>query len=396
LRWTGLGSLLGCLLIPGCSESEPTEIEPDEAIVASTGIVHVDANQQDNIGLKTIPLELQRMPLLLRLTGWLTAPPDAETTVRAPVDGFVAIAEGRRLPTLGESVNPGKALTRLHVFLTPQEIAQLVVAKEDTDIQLEQALVSMRLAEDQLQRLGNARDAVAAVRVDEVRETYQRSKAAVEEVRDKLPYLAEEPYNEQMLVKPVLVTAPRGGKITQVHVAADQFVLAGDALWTVSDWSTLWVRVPVFEADLPRIARREAAQVETAELSVPLQAAPIDAPLATTPGLRTVDLYYALANPDWSLRAGQSVLVGVPTGMEEDVLLIPQSALLYDGQGAIWVYVRVDGHTFRRQRVEVGMRVGMDAVIPRGLQQDDEIVETGAQALYSEEFKGQIATGDDD
>src|SRR5436853_5128717 len=100
---------------------------------------------------------------------------------------------------------------------------------------MEQSLVSMKLAEEQLGRLKVAKDAVVGTRLVDLQEIYERSKAAYREARDKLPFLLKEPYDELALVKPVRLEAPLAGHVVDVHVAADQFVSPGDALWTIAD-----------------------------------------------------------------------------------------------------------------------------------------------------------------
>ena len=127
-----------------------------------------------------------------------------------------------------------------------------------------------------------------------------------------------------------------------------------------------------------------------------MTAAAVKAPQATNARLRTVDLLYLLPNPDEALRPGQSVSVEIPVGMSEQRLLVARSALLWDGHGNAWVYVRADGGSFRRQLVELGQTDGDDIVVARGLNEDDEVVTTAAQALYGEEFKGSMPVEDDE
>ena len=62
-------------------------------------------------------------------------------------------------------------------------------------------------------------------------------------------------------VKPVRIEVPNAGRILQVHCVTGQFVQSGDPLWTVADWSTLWLRVPVFDGDAQRIDSSQPAQI---------------------------------------------------------------------------------------------------------------------------------------
>jgi multidrug efflux pump subunit AcrA (membrane-fusion protein) len=179
-------------------------------------------------------------------------------------------------------------------------------------------------------------------------------------------------------------------------VAADQFVMPGDPLWTISDWSKLWLRVPVFESDLPRIRREESAMMTIPGTHSALSAEPVALPVSTKPGLRTIDLYYSVTNSAWNLRDGQSLTVRLPTDEQAEEILVPPSAVLWDGLGNGWVYLRRGPETFRRQRVELGAAQADGVVVTRGLQPGDEVVVTGTAALYGEEFKGTTPAADAD
>jgi RND family efflux transporter MFP subunit len=377
-------------MLAGCG-SEPALRQADESTEKpASGVLRISSEMQERLGLKLQSASKREVASALTTTGWLEAQPGKEVVVKSPVAGFVIAESGTPLPQIGQTLEKSQRLATLQVFLTPQEIAQLVIAKEDTDKEMEQSLVSMKLAEEQLGRLKVAKDAVAGTRLIDLQEIYERSKAAYRESSEKLPFLLKEPYDDLALVKPVRLDAPLAGDIVEVHVAPSQFVSQGDALWTIADWSTLWVRVPVFESDLPAIQR-----TATAEMAVPgtlqtIRLKPVRALQPTKPGLRTVELLYELPNPNFELRAGQAVSVNLPTGRESEQVVIPESAVLWDGLSNAWVYVRVDAESFRRQRIETGHTLGTQIVVVRGLSGDEEVVTVGAESLYGQEFKGSI------
>src|SRR5258708_1424466 len=260
--------IVGCAAImlacTGCDRASKPAATPDEPRSQAAGTIRLSQEMQEQLGIAFSTVGRREVQNTLATTGWLEAPPGSEATVKAPLAGFVTEVAGQRLPRLGQFVDKKERLVALQVFLTPQEIAQLVSSKEDVDIAIEQSRVSMKLAQEQLERLASARDAGPGTRLADLRETYERSKAAYNESRDKLPFLLQEPYDGLALVKPVPLDAPIAGSVLALHVAPDQFVIQGDALWTIADWSTLWVRVPVFEVDLPEVSRGETAQVAVA------------------------------------------------------------------------------------------------------------------------------------
>ena len=388
-----IGGIFLALCVGCAGEKEGVRTGPPPA-ESSSGAVKLSEKAQQQLGLACQRPVKRDVQAVLSLTGWLELPPGKEITVKSPLTGYLAVVEGQPAWVLGARVEQRQTLQRVMAFLTPMELAQMATAKEDTDIAIEQSLVSMKLAEEQLAKVSAARDAVLGTRLNDLKEIFGRSKAAYEQSKEKLRFLPHEPKDGDLLMRPVTVESPLRGRIFTVHVTEPQFVFQGDPLWTVADWSMLWVRVPVFETDLPRVLTTDSAGVRIPGSSA-VAASPLGAPQPTKPGLRTVDLLYAVPNDSETLRPGQSVVVDLPAGASEERLLIARSAVLWDGIGGAWVYVRASEDSFRRQRVELGQTVGEEAVIVRGLDDDDEVVTTAAQSLYGEEFKGAMPADDD-
>ena len=389
---TGGIFLVACMGCMGEKKSERSGPPPPES---SLGVVRLSEKAQQQLGVEWQKPAKRTVQAVMSLTGWLELPPGREIVVKSPLTGYLAARDEQPAWTLGAHVQQRQTLQRVMAFLSPTELAQLVAAKEETDIAIEQSLVSMKLAEEQLAKASTALDAISGTRLNDLKEIIGRSKAAYEESKEKLRFLPREPYDGELLMRPVAVESPLNGRITTVYVSEPQFVFQGDSLWTVADWSALWVRVPVFETDLPRVLAMSPASVAVPGRSV-MTATAMKVPQAASARLRTVDLLYLLPNPDEALRPGQSVSVEIPAGTSEQRLLVARSALLWDGHCTAWVYVRADGGSFRRQLVELGQADGDDIVIARGLSDDDEVVTTAAQSLYGEEFKGLISAKDND
>lgn len=389
--------LLSCAMLLLVSVGCAKEVEGPSSVLPSTpspaGFVKLSELAQRQLAVACQRPAKRDVQAVMPLTGWLELPPGKEVVVKSPLTGYLAVSEDQPAWTLGARVEQKQTLQRVMAFLSPAELAQLIVAKKETDITIQQSLVSMTLAKERLDFANAAKNAVSGVRRNELQEIYERSKAAFEESKGKLPFLPREPYDDELLMRPVTITSPLNGRLRELHVRAPQFVFQGDPLWTVADWSVLWVRVPVFEADVPRVLTT-AAGVHVPGRS-PVPASPLETPQPTKPGLRTVDLLYVVPNEAETLRPGQSVTVDLPAGAWEERLLIARSAVLWDGNGGAWVYVRVSEDSFRRQRVELGQTVGDEVVIARGLDDDNEVVTTAAQALYGEEFKGLMPVDDD-
>lgn len=385
------------LAMCGCHQTDEPGSPSVDSIPPTPGMIQLDTAKQERLGIVLTQVRGETIRTSVPAVGWLVAAPASETVIRAPVAGFVMAHPQQKWPTLGQAISVGDLAAQLNVFLSPQEMSQLVQAKEDNDIQMQQALVTMELSEAQLKLVTSARDAVTGVRVDQLKEAYERSKAAYKEAQDKVPFLIQEPYENGVLVKPVRIEAPTTGRILHVHCAVGQFVQSGDPLWTVADWSTLWLRVPVFDADVRRIDPSLPANIRDRNSLTMITAEPLAVPTEVKSGTRTVDFFYQLANSDWKWRVGQPLPVDLPTGGDQQVLLIPRSSVLYDGFGQSSCYAaEADRTRFRWKRIELGTRQQDHVVVLRGLDADDVVVSVGAEQLAAEESKGDLSVEDDD
>lgn len=121
-------------------------VKETEPVNNNNGLM-LDAERREELGIVLSPVRSESVQSTLSAVGWLICRPGTETIVRAPAAGFVVADANTQWPESGQSVIADQVLAQLHIFLTPQEISQLVLAKEDNDIQMQQALVTMELSE---------------------------------------------------------------------------------------------------------------------------------------------------------------------------------------------------------------------------------------------------------
>jgi cobalt-zinc-cadmium efflux system membrane fusion protein len=383
-------------MFSGCRDSDEAQREADVTHPTVSLDLHVTTAGQAAIGLATAKAEAMSTPQVIPATGWLAARPPGEIVVKAPSTGFVLVNSDRPL-SVGSLVKKDERLGTVQVFLAPHEQAQVVAEKADADTLIEQSQATAQAAEEQLKRIEtSATGAVAGTRVAELKETIARARAAERHAREKLPFMPQEPYLKGVQLSEVPVAAPLAGRLVNIQFAPKQFVVQGDPLVTIADWSRLWLQVPVFAADVGRIPREKPATVTLPGGKQAYEAQPVNAPQAFEPGKQTVVLLYEIKNAADELRPGEAVSVSLPTDKQAAELVVPNAAVLWDGMGNSWVYVRTSDTTFRRRKVELGQVLGANAVVRRGLKNGDDVVTTGAEALYGEEFKDQIHAGDND
>lgn len=393
-----VGTSLLMVWSSGCrlpeSEEEPV---PERPMSVEAGI-RLTEEAKASIGIVTAPVQSQYVASRVSTTGWLVIKPGHEVTVKAAATGFVVPEPGGELACLGDAVTVGQHLGTLRVFVSPQEEAQLVGLKEQADILIRQSLATLETAQARSKRVEqlSASGTVPGKERQLAKEALERARATYEESQQQLPFLPSEPYERPLQLSPSMIQAPRAGRVTKRYVQPRQLVLQGDPLWTLSDWSSLWLRVPVFEGDLPRIHQSEPAELRTPGIESPRPALPTNLPQPTEVGRRTVDLFYEVANADGKLRPGEAVSVELPTGEAAEQVVVPESAVLWDGMANAWVYRELEKNVFHRQRIQIGPTVDGFVVVQRGLSGGQSIVTVGAETLYGEEFKDQIQVSEDD
>lgn len=165
--------------------------------------------------------------------------------------------------------------------------------------------------------------------------------------------------------------------------------LLGPALLDVNNRSTFWVRVPVYVDDIAGLNTAAQARVggltNSSENATRL-ALPVAAPPSANPAAATVDLFYEVKNSDASLRPGQRVGVSIPLRSDDENLVVPWSALVYDVNGGSWIYQALESNIYQRRRVQVLRVVGDQAAVTGDIAAGIEVVTAGVAELFGTEF----------
>lgn len=154
----------------------------------------------------------------------------------------------------------------------------------------------------------------------------------------------------------------------------------------------LWVRVPVYAGDAASFAPDAPAEIGAlgtlgrSPNALGRAAKRVAGPPSANPTAATVDLFFAIDNPDGSLRPGERVDVAVALGDEEETVVVPWAAVLHDVHGGEWIYEQIAPHTFARRRVQVRYVAGGLAALATGPEPGAAVVVEGASELFGTEF----------
>ena len=320
----------------------------------------------------------QNSPLTRELVGRLSAHRSAD--VRARVAGVLL----KRDYDEGTDVHKGQLLFRidpaplkavLDASLASLAQAQATYSNDKTTAARVRALATKGFVSTSDLDNANAaeRSAAAAVQV---------ARANVQSARINLGYAS--------------VRSPIDGRAGQQQVTEGALVGNGAAtlLTTVDQIDPMYVNFTMSVAALEQMreAQRKgnvtladpdkaAVQITLPDGSAYAQAGVLDFSDSTVnPATGAVNLRASIPNPSHSLLPGMYVTLKADLGLQHNVFLIPQQAVLRDTVGAYVMTVAGDGKVARKDVAATAMRQG-DWVITQGLKAGDEVVVSGVQKV---------------
>lgn len=178
------------------------------------------------------------------------------------------------------------------------------------------------------------------------------------------------------------VVSPASGVVLARKVQPGQYVKAGDVLYDLADFSSVWVEAAVFEGDLAVLKPGQRAEVRLT--AVPDQVfvgrVAIVEP-ALDPATRTAKVRVELANPQGVLKPQMyaNVRIAVPTGNQHQ-LTVPASAVIDTGRRHV-VYVEVRPNEFVPRSVMVGAKAGDRYPVVQGLTAGEKVAVSGGFLL---------------
>jgi RND family efflux transporter MFP subunit len=332
------------------------------------------------LGIQTATVERQSIAATRTVGGELVPPPGAETVVAAPFAGTLGAAGDA--PQAGSAVERGRPLFHLLPLGTADRDARV-----EADRAVNEALARRELAARRVQRAETlVRDGAGSRRaVEEAQSELAVADADLKAARDRLS-LAERGLAPS---GGLVIQAPFGGLIRNIHAAAGQSVAAGTPLVDLVRLDTLWVQVPLYVGEATEVDARAPARIVSLgdrPGAEGVAARPVAAPPSADATTAAVNLYFSLPNPEGALRPGQRVGVRLTRRTGAPRLVVPRAALLIDAFGGTWVYEATDARVFVRRRVAVADLVGDLAVLDQGPEPGVTVVTAGAAELFGTEF----------
>ncbi len=315
----------------------------------------------------------------LRTTGEIRAMAGREARLTATAHGRVVVETP--VPVLGAQITAGQVLARI----VPQ--VENTGDRVTLDANVKQAETELAAAQSQLARSERlwADRTIAERQLEEARTTVALARTRLAAARGRLGQFDAGASGRTGGRATFQVRSPLAGTLVAIHVSSGESVEDGELLFTVVDLSRVWLHADAFEPDIARVEGATRATFRVDGTDKPITIAPPDGRLVTIGQLvdektRTVPVIFELTNPDQRLRIGSFATVWIETGAPARVLAIPETAIV-DDAGRKVAYVQVDGESFERRLVSLGVRSGGWAEITAGITKGEHVVTRGAYEI---------------
>jgi len=374
---TGL-VLAGCGGGPSESESKMTSYSGTESKADTALLFTVPQDQMAH--LQVVTVEKARLPRLLRLTGSVAYNAFKTTPVFSPIGGPVH----EILVAPGETVQTGQPL--LTVNSPDYSVARSAYIKARQASALADKIYTR--SEDLF-----AHGAIAEADLQLAESTRNQAQADMQSSEDALRALGlKDPEavvkNPLKMTSQIPVIAPVGGEVVERLVGPGQLLMAGATqIFTISDMSTVWVLVNVYQGDMAYVHPGDSVDITTDSYRDVFHGKISYLAPALDPTTRTLQARIVTNNPGKKLKKDMYVTASVQAGAIRDALTIPDAAILRDTENQPFVYVQSGSNQFARRLVKVADSQGGRTQVTEGLKEGERVVGDGSLFL---QFKNSL------
>ena len=316
----------------------------------------------------------------LRTTGEIRAMAGREARLTATAHGRVVI--DAPIPVLGMQVAAGQVLARIVPQVDTSTGGRVAYTSE-----LRQARAELAAAQSQLARSERlwAERTIPEKQLEEARTRVEIARAAVDAAQGKLGQFDASASGRGRGTAAFQIRSPLAGTLVAIHASSGQTVEDGELLFTVVDLSRVWLHADVFEPDIAAVEQATRASFRVDGYDRPIAIAPPDGRRVTIGQLvdertRTVPIIFELTNPEQRLRIGSFATVWIETGAPARVLAIPETAIV-DDAGRKVAYVQIEGESFERRLLSLGVRSGGWVEVKAGIAKGERVVTLGAYEI---------------
>jgi cobalt-zinc-cadmium efflux system membrane fusion protein len=381
---------IGVLLaLTGCASRPSEKGETKREEKSESKLLEMTTQAQEHVGFQTIRVVTKDLQEYLHVVG----------TVQ-PIDTRIGhvrpLARGRGQEIrvrVGDRVRAGDALATFDNIEAGELLAQYQAAVTELQRLKLQQSSAQRIAgrNNELSNLGaiskkNAE--LSQVEAQSAGDSVRVQESVVSGLASRLRRFGVERVN---VANPsTVIRAPFAGVVIKAQTAPGDVFDADRELFLIADLSHVWVQAEVYEKDLGRVQVGQAANItvdtypnEKFQGQVTYLGDILD------PQTRTARVRCEVANPGVRLKLDMFATIELPTHFNRRALVLPSSAI-QQIEGADVVFVRKSRTQFETRPIKMGKTLEDLTEIESGLQEGEEIVQTGSFHLKSVALSGQI------
>ena len=322
-----------------------------------------------------------------RAIGRIAYNDDASTPVLTPFSGRVT----RLIAKIGDVVKRGDPLFEIdspEVVLPQNDFIAAIAAQNKAKAQLNLAMIvekrQRELYEGKAAPLKEFQQAQADLTA--AQNDLRAADTALDAVRNRLIILGLTQEQIATLQKnreikrSTPIYSPIDGTVIARKVGPGQYVRSDstEALYTIANLSTMWLKALILENDIPAIKIGRNAEVTITALPGRVFAARITAIEASADAATRRNVVRSeIPNPDGALKSEMFASFAISTGEDELSTAVPSSALIREGE-KVGVWVEVEPLLFKHRAVEIGIEQSGMVQIRSGLKPGELIVARGA------------------
>lgn len=312
---------------------------------AEEGTVTISSAVENNLGVRTAPVERGELALDVHTVGYVQFNEDDLVHFHSRVDGWV---EQLSVTAVGDPVEEGQKLFELY---SPE----LVNAQDEYLAAIGSGSSMLRSAsESRLQALG--------VNDDQIRQLRRTGK-----VRQRLDFFAQQ-----------------DGYVAELNIREGMFIKPAMTIMSIGSLETVWVIAEIFERQADWVEKGRPVEMTVPGFPGHEWKGEVDYLYPVlNPQTRTLKARVVFDNPDHRLKPNMFAELTIHGGHRSETLSVPREAVIRDGRMSRVVKVTGDGR-YRSVRIEPGIESGGRVEVLKGLKAGDRIV-TSAQFLIDSE-----------
>ncbi len=369
----------------GASTAIDSHDETGEGGIEHEDVVKLSEQEMEEFGIEVGTAGPGKLQVHTSLPGEIRVNKDKSAHIVPRVPGIVQEVKKK----LGDSVSKGELLAVIEsrdladvksAYLTGLE--RLTSAR--ANFTREEKLWKKKISSEQ--EYINAKQALAEAQIG-LRSAEQKLHALgfTEEYLKELPGLPDDSFIRHDIV------APFDGTIVSKHITVGEVIGDESEIFIISDLSTVWVDLSVYQKDLPYIQKGQTAVI-AARHGIP----EIEGTISYIGQIVGEDTRTALAriiipNAQEQYRPGIFVTANVTVDEIDVPLLVPKSSLQLV-EGKTCVFIR-DEDGFEPRPVELGRTNEIYAEVVSGLSVGQRYVTKGAFTLKAQLSKGSFGDG---